>query len=207
MPTQFKIKGLKKWQQAIDARGFDKAARIHMRQATKLNGLVAVKLQRQVIQSGKSLKRNATLTQAIKGDNKALVDDSTLFQGITHKVIDDFTVFAGVLRSDRSFEVASMIHQGAEAKVTKKMRGLFYVLWRASTGKMDPNKLTGRAKDLYERMQTGWLPLSNDTEVIVIPPRQWLIIAFRNTQMVKQTRDNWKMALQRAFADRAKGGV
>lgn len=206
MPTQFKIKGLKQWKHAIDARGFDKTARIHMRRATQLNGLVAVKLQRQVIQSGKSLRRNAALTQAIKGDNKALVDDATLFQSITHKVIDDFTVFTGVLRSDRSFEVAYMIHEGAEAKVSKKMRGLFYVLWRASTGKMDPNKLTGRAKDLYEKMQTGWLPLSNDTEAIVIPPRQWIIVAFKNTQMIKQARDNWRMALQQAFADRAKGG-
>lgn len=204
MPTQFKIKGLKQWKSAIDARGFDKAAREHMRTATKLNGLVAVKLQRQVIQSGKNLKKNAALTQAIKGDNKPLVDDATLFQSITHKVIDDFTVFAGVLRTDRAFEVASMIHEGAEAKVTKKMRGLFYVLWRASTGKMDPNKLTGRAKDLYEKMQTGWLPLSNDTEAIVIPARGWLYIAFRNTQMIKQARDNWKMALQRAFSDRAR---
>jgi len=206
MPTEFKIKGLKRWKHALDARGFDSAARIHMRRATQLNGLMAVKLQRQVIQSGKSLKSNATLTQAIKGDDKALVDDATLFQSITHKMIDDFTVFVGVLRSDRSFEVASMVHEGAQAKVTNKMRGLFYTLWRAGNGTIDPNKLTGRAKELYDRMQFGWYPLSNNTEVIVIPPRKWILVAFRNTQMIKQARDNWRMALERAFADRAKGG-
>lgn len=204
--TGFKIKGLKRWQKAINARGFDDAARRHMRTATALNGKVAEKLMRSAIQSGGKLKRNAALTQAIKGDNKPLVDDATLFQSITSKIEDDFTVFVGVLRTDRSFEVASMVHEGAEAKVSKKMRGLFFALWKASIGELDPDKLRGRAKELYERMQEGWYPLKNETEVIIIPARQWVVIAFKNTQMIKQARDNWKRALEAAFAERARVG-
>lgn len=205
MPTEFKIRGMKRWRKALDARGFDAAARRNMRRATALNGKVAEKIMRGVIQSGSSLKKNAALTQAIKGDNKPLVGDGTLFQAITSKVIDDFTVFAGVLRTSEAYNVGVMIHEGGEAKVTNKMRGLFFVLWKASKGEMDPGELRGRAKELFEQMQEGWFPLSKDTEVIILPRRPFAEIAFKNTQMTKQVRDNWKRALEQTFRERAKG--
>lgn len=205
MPTEFKIRGLKRWRKALDARGFDEAARRNMRRATALNGKIGEKIQRQVIQSGSSLKKNAALTQAIKSSNKALVDDGTLFQSITSSVTDDFTVFVGVLRTSKAWNVAQIVHEGAQEKVTSKMRGMFFALWRVSSGKMPASKLTGRAKELYERMQDGWLPLSDDTEVIIIPARPWVEIAFRNTQLVKQVRENWKLALEATFRERSKG--
>lgn len=206
MATGFKIRGLKRWKKALDARGFDQAARRHMRTATELNGKVAEKIIRKALQSGRGLKKNAALTQVIKGSNNPLVDDGTLFQAITSQVIDDFTVFAGVLRKDKDFDVAVAVHQGAQAKVTNKMRGMFFVLWRASEGALDPGELTGRAKELFGRMSKGWLPLMNETEVILIPPRPFIRTAFANTQMIKQVRDNWKLALELAFRERAKGG-
>lgn len=206
MATQFKIKGLKKWQYAIDARGFDKTSRIYMRRATKLNGLVAERLQRKTIQSGQNLKKNAALTVLIKGANKPLVDSpGGLFQSITSEVIDDFTAFAGVLRTNDSFNVGIALHEGYQMNVTRDMRSLFIVLWKASTGQLDPSKLKGRAKELFERLSHSWLPLKKDTSVIVVPPRRWIKIAFSNTQMVKQCRDNWKQALERSFSDRGKG--
>jgi len=205
MPTSFKIKGLKRWRKALDVRGFDGAARRNMRRATALNGKVAEKIQRQTIQSGSSLKKNAALTQALKGNNKPLVGDATLFQAITSKVIDDFTVFAGVLRTSEAFNVGVTVHEGREIKVTPKMRGMFFALWKASRGELDPGKLRGRAKELWEQMQDGWFPLSKDTEVIIIPRRPWVEIAFRNTQMTKQVRNNWKQALEQTFRERAKG--
>jgi len=205
MPTSFKIKGLKRWKKALDARGFDAAARRNMRRATALNGKIAEKIMRQTIQSGGSLKKNAALTQALKGDNKPLVDDGTLFQGITSKVIDDFTVFAGVLRTSEAYNIGVTVHEGVEIKVTPKMRGMFFALWKASKGELDPSKLRGRAAELWEKMQEGWFPLSKDTEVIIVPRRPWVEIAFRNTQMIKQARDNWKQALEATFRERAKG--
>lgn len=202
--TEFKIKGMKRWRKALDARGFDRASRANFRRATALNGKVAERLERKVIQSSSSLKRNAVLTQAIKGGNKPLVDDSTLFQSITSKVIDDFTVFAGVLRTSQAYNVGILVHQGGEARVTPKMRGLFFTLWRASNGAIDTSKLRGRAKELFEQMQEGWLPLSDDTDVIVLPERPFARIAFRNTQLIKQARDNWKRALEMTFSERVK---
>jgi len=205
MPTEFKIRGLKRWVKALDARGFDAASRRHMRRATELNGKVAEKIQRQTIQSGKSLQKNAALTQAIKGADKPAVDTGLLFQSITSKVIDDFTVVVGVLRTSEAYNIAVIVHEGAKVKVTPKMRGMFYALWKASKGELDPGKLTGRAKELFARQPDGWLPLDADTEVIIIPGRPWAEIAFRNTQMIKQTRDNWKLALEAAFRERSRG--
>lgn len=161
---------------------------------------------RQTIQSGKSLQRNAALTQAIKGDNKPLVDQGALFQQITSKVVDDFTVLAGVLRTSGAYNVGLIVHEGATIKVTPKMRGLFFVLWKASEGMLDPGQLEGRAKELFEQMSEGWLPLNANTEVIVIPPRPWIRIAFNNTQMIKQVRDNWKQAMEASFRERARAG-
>lgn len=98
-----------------------------------------------------------------------------------------------------------MVHEGAQTKVTPKMRGMFFALWKASKGELDPGKLTGRAKELFEKMQDGWLPLSKDTEVIVLPGRPWVEIAFRDARMARQVRENWKQALEAAFRERARG--
>lgn len=203
--TAFKITGIKRWKTAIDARGFDQAARQHMRRATTLNGLVAVKIMRKAIQVG-SMKKLAPLTIAIKKSDKPMVDHGALFQAITSKVENDFEVFAGVLRTDAAFNIGAALHEGVTIKVTPAMRGMFFYLWKASEGAMDPAKLTGRAKELFERMDSGWLPLADATKMIVIPARPWVEKAFKNTQMVKQARDNWKAALDATFAERAKAG-
>lgn len=160
---------------------------------------------RSAIRGGRGFAKNAALTQAIKGSNKPLVDDGTLFQGITSKVIDDFTVFAGVLRTDKNFNVAAAVHEGAQVKVTPAMRRMFFMLWKASTGGIDPGQLTGRAKELFGRMQEGWLPLTSSASVIVIPPRRWVEVAFRNTQMTKLVRQNWERAMVVTFGERARG--
>ncbi len=205
MPTEFKIKGLKRWRQALDAGGFDTASRKNIRQATMLNGKIAESLVRKTIQSGGKLKKNAPLTSSIKGSNKPVVDSGLLFQSITSRLEDDFTVFVGVLRTSGQYNVAVIVHEGTEETVTSEMRGMFFMLWRASIGEIDPSKLTGRAAELYSRMQTGWKPLAADTQVIIIAGRPFFRVAFSNTQMIKQARGNWKKALEATFAERAKG--
>jgi hypothetical protein len=203
--TSFKIKGLKRWRQALDAGGFDAASRKNIRLATALNGKIAEALIRKSIQSGGKLKKNASLTVSIKGSNKPAVDTGLMFQSMTSRVEDDFTVFVGVLRTSGHYNVAVIVHEGVEEKVTPEMRGMFFALWRASTGELDPSKLTGRAAELFARKQTGWTPLAADTQVIVIPGRPFFRVAFTNTQMIKQARDNWKKALEATFGEVAKG--
>jgi hypothetical protein len=203
--TEFKIKGLKRWRQALDASGFDRESRRNIRTATALNGKIAEALVRKTLQSKTSLTKNAPLTREIKGANKPGVDSGLLFQSITSRVHDDFTVFVGVLRTSGEYNVAVIVHEGAEEKVTPEMRGMFFALWRASMGELDSGKLTGRAAELWARKPGGWLPLKDDTQVIINPGRPFFRIAFANTQMIKKARDNWKQALEATFAKRAKG--
>lgn len=199
--TSFKVKGLKRWLKALDAQHFDKVVRKNIRTATALNGKVGEALLRKTIQSGGKLKPNAPLTVAIKQSKKPLVDSGQLFQSITSQVHDDFTVFIGVLRASESFNLVETLHEGREIKVTPEMRGLFFMLWRASNGEIDPSRLTGRAAALWERKPGGWLPLNADTEAIVIPSRPFIRIAFANTQMIKLARENWKKALAASFGE------
>lgn len=206
MKTEFKIKGLKRWRQALDAGEFDKAARQHISRATALNGKVAEALVRKTIQSGTSLAKNAPLTKEIKQSQKPLVDSGLLFQSVTSSMQDDYTVFVGVLRTSGEYNIAVILHEGVEEKVTPAMRGMFFMLWRASEGEIDASKLTGRAAELFARKPSGWKPLAANTDVVVIPARPFFKVAFANTQMIKLARDNWKKALQAAFAERAKAG-
>jgi len=204
--TEFKIKGLKRWRMALDAPGFDKVSRKNLRLATTLNGKIGEAIVRKTLQGGGKLKRNAKLTQAIKKDKKPLVDSGLLFQSITSQVEDDFTVFVGVLRTSDKYNIAIVVHEGVTIAVTPEMRGMFFALWRASSGELDPGKLTGRAAILFERMQTGWKPLAADTKAIVIPERPFFKVAFANTQMIKKVRDNWKKALEASFREVAAKG-
>jgi hypothetical protein len=202
--TTFKIKGLKRWLKALNADDFDKVTRKNLRIATALNGKVGEALLRKAIQSGAKLKPNARLTKLIKRSKKPLVDQGLLFQSVTSVVHDDFTVFVGVLRKSEGYNLIETLHEGKEIKVTPEMRGMFFMLWRASIGEIDPSKLTGRAAELWKRMPGGWKPLAADTVVIIIPSRPFIRIAFSNTQMIKQVRDNWKKALAASFAEQKK---
>lgn len=204
MPTEFKIKGLKRWRQALDAGAFDKAARKNIRIATQLNGKIAEAIVRKSIQAGTGFAKNKPLTKAIKKSGKPLVDSGVLFQSITSVVQDDFTVFVGVLRTSGEYNIVVTLHEGETIKVTPEMRGMFFMLWRASTGEIDPGKLTGRAAILWARMPGGWTPLAAETEAIVIPGRPFFKVAFANTQMIKRSRDNWKKAMEASFAERAR---
>lgn len=200
-PTGFKIKGLKRWKKALEAGGFDADLRKNIALATALNGQIAEAIVRKAIQSGGNIAKNAALTVAIKQSSKALVDSGLLFQSVTSKMHNEYTVFVGVLRSSRGYNVAKIVTEGAQVKVTPRMRSMFAMLAKASKSKKLGARLTGRAAELYKRMQKGWFPLKRETQVIVIPGRDYFKIAFSNTQMIKKARDNWKKALEATLRD------
>lgn len=201
MPVAFKRdKGWKKLQQALEPGKANKIIRKHMRRATRLNGKIAEKQIRDSIKSGRYVG-NAPLTVAIKGGDKPLVDTGNLFQAVTSKAVTDLSVFIGILRTSEVFNIGVAIHQGVAIKVTKKMRGLFYVLWLASTGAIAPSSLTGRAAELWERMPGGWLPLKAGTKVITIPSRPFIKQAFDDPSLRTQAKKNWQAGLRMAFKE------
>jgi len=202
VPTEFKLKGGKRLQMALDPSRFKATSRKWLRLAAARNGKLGEQRMRATIKEG-GFEKNADLTTAIKGSAKPLVDkSSSLFQAITSKVVGDTTTFVGIPSKDSFYRVAVAIHDGVTIPVTDKMRGLFYMLWRASVG--DPVTLEGRAKDLFARYQ-GWLPLKASTKAIVLPKREFVKKTFQDSELHAMARKNWQDAINAALKEQARG--
>ncbi len=200
MGAKYTMFGFKGWQVATSQKRFAAVLKKHMSRATELNGLVAAKAQREVIQAG-GMAKNAPLTIFIKGSSKPLVDHSDLFGGITYEVINEFTVFAGVLRTDEGFNVAVALHEGYEEKVTPAMRGMFLYLWKVSQGVVPASYLSGAAAEIWARRPGQYWPLSDETTVITTPPRPWVRLAFENPTFKHRVQENWDQALVATFRE------
>lgn len=199
--TAFKKTG--KWAQlrrALDPRVFDRTSRKHIRRATGINALLAVKSIRDVIGKG-DLKPNAPLTIAIKGEGKRpLVDSGDMRQAVTHKMVDDFTAFAGVLKTDDKYNVAVSVHDGVEIGVTNKMRAMFWALWLKSTHRPDM-ELRGRAADLWDRFTGPWYPIAAKTTAIVVPSRPFVRYGFADPELHRHVQRNWEQAIAATFRE------
>lgn len=204
MAASFKVKGMKGLVVALDPFKFASASREAIRKATALNGKLAEAEMRKQIQGGIK-PSNAALTQAIKGGDKPLVDSSELFQSVTSRVLSDTEVFVGVLRNNGAHNIAVVVHEGVAIKVTPAMRSMFFYLWKASIGQMDPSKLTGRAAELWQRNQ-DWKPLLPSTTAITIPARPFVEHTFQSARLKGIARYNWERAMGTVFKKRADEG-
>jgi hypothetical protein len=205
---RFVTYGFKEWAAATNANRFRSVLTKHMRRATELNGLVAVRALRQTIQSSSGLASNAALTVFIKGSSKPLVDHGDLYQSQTYQVVNDFTVWVGVRRqSDEGFDLARALHDGYQVKVTPAMRGMFMALFQVSQGKLPASELTGRAAELWERRPGGWFPLKPETTVLTTPGRPWVTATFQDGSLKEKTKTNWELAVQAAFRELANKGT
>ena len=194
MASSIKLTKWKRFQIALSPTKFKKKLQISVGKATGINGeLVKAGIQRGIRRGRKPM--GAELTILIKGSSKPLVDRGDLFGAITSKQTDWKTAFVGVLRNNEAFNLAEALHEGANIPVTPAMRALFTMLWWASTGKLAPEKLTGRARVLWERAPGIWLPLSGSTGVIHIPPRPFIQKTFNSTKLKKAIRENWNNAV------------
>jgi hypothetical protein len=198
-----KDEGWKRYAKALDPKRFKAALRRNMRKASILNGKIVEAAIRSAIRGG-GFEKNAALTVMIKGSSKPLVDRGELFKAITSVVIGDAKVFIGVVQTNEFYDLAMAIHDGANVKVTPAMRGLFFVLWQASIGKMDPTKLSGRAAELWERAPGGWLPLKASTSNIIIPERRFIESAFEDGALKDQILANWNMAFKATMREVAR---
>lgn len=204
MKIEFKWdRGMQRMRRAVDPARFQEAMNRHVPRATMLNAHLVQKEIRETIRSG-LFHPNAALTIAIKRSSKPLVDTGHgLFQAVNIEQVNDYKVFVGVLKSDDFYNVAIAIHDGATVKVSEKMRGMFYVLWKASTGQIPPSELTGRAAELWSRKPGGWLPLKQSTTAIIIPARPFMVKAFSNPELRAMVQRNWHAALAASFRDLA----
>jgi len=204
MPARVVKFGFKEYQAACDPRRFERVLKRHMAKATELNGMTAAKALRETIATSRGMAANAALTVFIKGSSKPLVDFADLYGSQTYEVVDEYTVFAGVLKQDEEgFNLAQALHDGFQTKVTPAMRGMFFYLWKASTGAIRPDQLTGRAAELWNRRPGGWYPLEDGTTVITTPGRPWVSITLNDASFKAKIMLNWEQAIEAVFAELA----
>lgn len=182
----------------------------NIRKATQFNALLARSAIRDNIQLNKYVA-NAPLTIIIKDSSKPLVGmDSRLFNAITYKMIDAYSAFVGAMRRGGdadAFNVIELLHEGATIPVTPAMRGMFFFLWKLTTGTMNPAKAEGRVAEIYERIKlTAKIiyPLKDTTTAIHIPPRPFLRDVFEDSKLAAEMKANWEKAV--AAAINAAGG-
>lgn len=195
----------RRFERALNSERYGRIARKELRKATRRNGLEAKAVIRRMIRQGGHFAANAVLTKEIKGSAKPLVDSgSGLFQAITSETQTDTSVFIGVQQKSEFYNIAQALHDGRAISVTPKMRKMFQVLWMASTGKIDPGALTGRAAELWKRKPGGWFPLKGSTVVIILPPRPFIDVAFADPKLKQKVIANWQQAITTNFRKLAK---
>jgi hypothetical protein len=192
---QIELRGMDRLRAILDPKAVSARLAPELRRATGQNALLAVAAIRREIQGGK-FAANSTLQMAIKGSSKPLVDHGDLFMSVTHQMVSDFEAFAGILRTDKAYNIGVALHQGVTIAVTPRMRALFFTLWLASQG--NSAGLTGRAAELFKRYK-DWKPISPETVAIRIPPRRFITEPLSNKALRAQMFKNWREATRRAL--------
>lgn len=201
--TAFKITGnWKRLQHIVSKDRFERALKVDVRKATTQAAMIVVKEIKKRI-SGRSYSPNAQLTILIKKSTLPLVDDSDLYNSITHMTVDEKSAFVGVLRKVEidgrpAADLALMLHEGASITVTNAMRGLFFALASVGEGRMQASELTGRAAELATQLGSRIKkirPLKASTSVIVIPPRPFLKVPFEDRALLGRIKQIWERAV------------
>jgi len=211
MAATFKIKGMKALQFATSPAKMTPLVKKHIERANQLNGTIAVSEIRRGINAG-GFEKNKPLTVAIKKDDKPLIGRTQggaggqLFQAVTWKQLNRSTIFVGVLKVSRFYNIAYFLHEGGQIGVTERMRALFFYLWLASIGSLEPSKLTGRAKALWKMMPGDWKPLKPGTKAITVPKRPFISRVFGSRTFVAGVKKNWELALAAAIKEGSKKG-
>jgi len=198
--TGFKMKGWKKMSHVLKE-AFGSPLKKHVAKATRNNAHYVQAQIRKGLQRGR-FRRNAPLTVAIKGHGKPLNETGAqLFPAISTDVKSWKKALVGVFATSGVYNIALTIHDGATIAVTQKMRGLFFLLWQASIGGIDPGELTGRAAELWRKMPGGWKPLRKNTTHIKIPPRPFVKRVFNDKRVQQRVKNVWAKAVKAAIKE------
>lgn len=195
----FVIKNMARLQAKLTPKKLRPQLKKNIRRATNQNALFVLSQIRKGIRAG-GFTKNADLTMAIKGSAKPLVDSGDLFGALTRRLIDDNTAFVGLLRTSDAFNIGVTLHEGTTIKVTDKMRGLFFILWLASKGRVSPGSLDGRAKELFDRYK-DWKPLNRSTTRIRVPARRFIDETFAKKGIQRQVVKRWADAVSRTWKE------
>ena len=190
MPASLQIRGFTRLRNRLDPVKVNRRMIKAVKKATIKNGLIAEGAIKLGIDSGLGMAPNSSMTTAIKGSSRPLVDAGDLKSSVDNKVTRYDQVVIGVLKNatkrdpdtgrvTKIKEVAAILHQGATVTVTDKMRRFFFAMAKKHPGK--------------------WHPLSAGTKVLVIPARPFLKFAIEKKQKVKYEK-NWNEAVRQVLA-------
>lgn len=216
MATLFLDKSWKQFKKAIDPKYAGPVLKKHVGRATSANGAAVRRRIRQHIKAGAPTREghvgNAPLTALIKGGDKPIVGTkgADLFNSITYKAYNWRTVYVGAHRMGDGVNIAEIVHNGRIIKVTQAMRGMFWLLWLAAKGRVNPGQLAGRA--MYLWLQAGprakdFKPISKGKTHIVIPSRPFIkdVLEQDETRMILDT--NWTNAMAATLKELAAKGA
>jgi len=210
-------KGWLKLSKALDPKVNQKLLELHVGRATAANGLLVRKKVREYIKEGVPTKDGfvgvAELTEYIKHDKKPIVGTpgADLFNSISSNVVSWSTVEVGVKRTEKTANVAEVVHEGRVITVTPKMETMFFYLWLADLGRLDPSKLTGRAKEIWEwrrrgkKKSTGYRFRKLTQGTLAIPPRPYIRNVIESGGVKSAVYDQWAQAVKRVLHDMAQG--
>ncbi len=206
--VRIKLKNFDRFRVALGGDRFKGSLKKHIALSTRRGALLVKREIRQTIKGGIT-PQNAALTVALKRSAKPLVDFAELFRAVAEVQPDWKSAFIGIKRTTPEHNLARLLHDGATIPVTKKMRGLFYVLWLASrAARGDPSAgappLSGRAQELFERFQ-DWRPLGPQTRAIKIQGRPYIEQAFRSASLKTQIQEQWRRGVDAAFREGLRG--
>jgi len=210
MATLF-LKGWKGFSKAIDPKHAGPILKKHVGRATARNGHAVRKLVRQYIKAGVPPENKPLTALFKKGSTHPITGTpgADLFNSIASVVHDWRTAYVGATRAEGDANIAEIVHEGRVIKVTDKMRGMFWLLWLVSRGRVSPEKLTGRAAEIYQQTDgaKGIKPIAKATQAIVIPRRPYLqdVIEDPTTHQVLDT--NWTRAVAATLKEMAEKGM
>ncbi len=153
--------------------------------ATLRNALL---LQDEIKQSilKKKFKKNAKVTQAIKGENFPLKDTGDMLSAVETELKDSFNAFVGFLENSKTShggnlkKVVPLLEKGFEVRITPAMRRFLFA--KAAEGGGDAGG-----------------PKKASSGVIRVPGRPFLQKAFKNKKNIRKMNRNWELAVRLAL--------
>jgi hypothetical protein len=213
-------KGFAAFSQVLDPKINQRLLQKHVGRATGRIAVLGKRRVREYIRAGVPTTGGAigvaeltSLTK--KGEKRPIVgtEGLDLFNSVVGRSEGWATAIIGSYRFVGDLNVSKLVHEGATIPVTQRMRNMFWLLWLVDQGKYDPNKLTGRAAELYRlagsKRKGGqkFKRLAPSTTVIVIPPRPFLSRPLiEDANFRRETQEIWTEAVRATFREQASKG-
>lgn len=180
----FKLTGkVREFKKFTNSRIFLSILKQEVQKATLKNLLLIQDAIQQNIRA-KKFKKNAKITQLLKGKDFPLVDSADMLQAIEIEMKGSFEGFVGFLKNSKSShggllkKVVPLLQEGFTIEVTATMRKFLF----AKAAKMG-----ARIKKAAETTGTG---------IIVVPARPFLKKVFESKSIINKVNDNWDLAVK-----------